>query len=331
MAQVYPFCAYRYNPQKVEPARVLTQPYDKITPEMQQQYAAASPYNLIAVEKGIAHPSDSPADNVYTRAANALDQWIAQNVLVKDSSPSFYAYFQEFRVPGSSELQVRQGLIALGKIEDYSAGVVFRHEQTLAGPKADRLELLRHTHAHTGQLFMLYDDPSQTVDASIEQAASAPPDTDLRDEYGVTHRLWRIRDPQAIAKIESALADKKLVIADGHHRYETALAYRNERRAQSGGAVDPNAPWERVMMTLVNARSKGLVILPTHRVVSGLAHFDVAALREKLAAYFDVRKIKLPADHAQWADAAHKALDDARRGGTPLEPMRAAISYCCLR
>jgi uncharacterized protein (DUF1015 family) len=315
MAQIFPFRAYRYNPQKVEPARVLTQPYDKITPEMQQKYAAQSPYNLIAVEKGLAHPGDTPADSVYTRAATALHQWIAQNILLKDAGPSFYAYFQEFAAPGSSERRVRQGLIALGKIEDYSAGVVYRHERTLAGPKADRLELLRHTRAHTGQLFMLYDDPSLTVDAILAQAAATQPDTGLRDEYGVMHKLWRISDPQAVTTIAAALAEKKLVIADGHHRYETALAYRNERRAQSGGAVDPDAPWERVMMTLVNARSKGLVILPTHRVVSGLPAFDLKALQEKLAPHFEVREIKLSKDHAQRADAAHKALDDAGRSG----------------
>ncbi len=314
MAQVSPFRAYRYNPAKAEPARVLTQPYDKITPEMQQRYAAQSPYNLVTVEKGLAHPGDSPADNVYTRAAKALEQWIAENVLVRDVAPSFYAYFQAFEVPGTQERRVRQGLIALGKIEDYSAGIVFRHEQTLAGPKADRLKLLRHTGAHTGQLFMLYDDPARSVDAILEQTAWASPETDFRDEFGVTHSLWRISDPQAIAKIQSELTAKKLVIADGHHRYETALAYRNECRAQSGSS-DPNAPWERVMMTLVNARSEGLVILPTHRVVSGLPHFNAAALQSKLAPYFETRSAKLPTDSAQWGAAVRAALVTASRTG----------------
>jgi uncharacterized protein (DUF1015 family) len=314
MAQVFPFRAYRYNPAKAEPPSVLTQPYDKITPAMQQRYAAQSPYNLVTVEKGPAYPGDSPADNVYTRAAKALEQWIAENVLVRDAAPSFYAYFQAFEVPGTQERRVRQGLIVLGRIEDYSAGVVFRHEQTLAGPKADRLELLRHTRAHTGQLFMLYDDPSRGVDAILEQTAKASPETDFRDEFGVTHSLWRISDPQAIAKIQSELAAKKLVIADGHHRYETALAYRNECRAQSGSS-DPNAPRERVMMTLVNARSEGLVILPTHRVVSGLPHFNAAALQNKLAPYFETRSTKLPTDSAQWGAAARAALVTASRTG----------------
>jgi uncharacterized protein (DUF1015 family) len=187
MAQLFPFRAYRYNPSKSDPARVLTQPYDKISPEMQQRYAAASPYNLITVEKGLSHADDSPSNNVYTRAARALEDWIAAKVLVQDSSPAFYAYFQEFEVPGTSVRHVRKGLIALGQVVDYSAGVVFRHEQTLAGPKADRLELLRHTHAHTGQLFMLYDDPARTAEAILERAAEKRADMDMRDEFGVIH------------------------------------------------------------------------------------------------------------------------------------------------
>ena len=234
MAQLFPFRAYRYNPSKSDPARVLTQPYDKITPEMQQRYAAASPYNLVTIEKGLANADDSASNNVYTRAARSLEDWIAAKVLVQDPSPAFYAYFQEFEVPGTSKRNVRKGLIALSQVEDYSAGVVFRHEQTLAGPKADRLELLRHTRAHTGQLFMLYDDPARRVDSILERTAATRPDMDMRDEFGVIHYIWRIAEPETIAAIQSEMADKKIVIADGHHRYETALAYRNEQRAAHG-------------------------------------------------------------------------------------------------
>jgi len=324
----FPFRAYRYNPAKAEPARVLTQPYDKITAEMQQRYAELSPYNLITVEKGLAHPGDSPADDVYTRAANALEQWIAENVLVKDSQPSFYAYFQAFEVPSSQERRLRQGLIALGKIEDYSAGIVFRHEQTLAGPKADRLELLRHTRAHTASSLCSMTTRFAAWTRSSSKQQKAPPETDFRDEYGVTHSLWRISDPQAIAKIQTELAAKKLVIADGHHRYETALAYRNECRAQSGSS-EPNAPWERVMMTLVNARSDGLVILPTHRVVSGLPHFDAAALQSKLAPYFQTRSTKLPADSAQWALLPAPRSSPQATPAARSEPMPEAIISSC--
>jgi uncharacterized protein (DUF1015 family) len=310
MAQLFPFRAYRYNPSKSDPARVLTQPYDKITPEMQQRYAAASPYNLVAVEKGLSHAEDTPANNVYTRADRALEDWIAAKVLVQDSLPCFYAYFQEFEVPGTPQRHIRKGLIALGQVVDYSAGVVFRHEQTLAGPKADRLELLRHTRAHTGQLFMLYDDPARRVDAILEKTASTRPDMDMRDEFGVIHYIWRIADTETIASIQSEMADKKIVIADGHHRYETALAYRNEQRAAHGTA-DPNAPYERVMMTLVNSHSDGLTILPTHRVVAGLGLFDLAKLLDYISEFFDVHTVRLEGSASQRVTKAREKLTAA--------------------
>ena len=168
MAEIFSFRAYRYNAARVEPAKVLTQPYDKITPAMADKYAAASPYNLIPVEKGKALPEDAPGNTVYTRAAKALEDWVRAGVIVRDATPSLYAYFQEYTVPGTSDRRVRKGFIALGRVEDYSAGVVFRHEQTLSGPKADRLELLRHTKTHTGQLFMLYSDAAARVDMLLD-------------------------------------------------------------------------------------------------------------------------------------------------------------------
>jgi len=290
MAEIFPFRAYRYNTALVEPAKVLTQPYDKITPAMAEKYAAASPYNLIPIEKGKSLPSDTPADNVYTRAAKLLDEWIQARVIVRDAAPSLYAYFQEYTVPGTNERRVRKGFIGAAWIEDYSAGVVFRHEQTLSGPKADRLELLRHTQTHTGQLFMIYSDPAERVDALLDAAAQTKPDVELRDEYDVVHRLWPITDVKTLETIHKEMADKKLVIADGHHRYETALAYRDERRARAG-RVDPDAPYEKVMMTLFNTASKGLTILPTHRVVANVPNFSFAGFRAALADAFDVTSL----------------------------------------
>lgn len=288
MAEIFPFRAFRYNASVADPAKVLTQPYDKITPAMAENYAAASPYNLIPVEKGKSLPGDTPTENVYTRAARTLEEWIRARVIVQDAAPSLYAYFQEYTVPGTNERRARKGFIAVGRIEDYSAGVVFRHEQTLSGPKADRLELLRHTETHTGQLFMLYSDPAARIDSLLDAAARTKPEVEIRDEYDVVHRLWPVTDAQTIESIRKEMVDKKLVIADGHHRYETALAYRDERRARAG-RVDLNAPYEKVMMTLFNTAGKGLTILPTHRVVSNVPNFSVAGLRAALADTFDVR------------------------------------------
>jgi uncharacterized protein (DUF1015 family) len=249
---------------------VVTQPYDKISAAMQQRYLALSPYNLVRVILGERSPGDDDTNNVYTRAAAHLKDWISAGVLARDAQPGIYPYFQRFSVPDTGDVLERKGFIAVGAVEDYSAGVVHRHEQTLAGPKKDRLELLRHTRAHFGQIFMLYPDPALAVDALLDQAAAATPLATVDDEYGAAHRIWRVSEPAAIGEFQRLMSDKKLLIADGHHRYETALAFRNENPELPGA--------DKVMMTFVNMHSPGLKILATHRVVRNLANFDGAAL-----------------------------------------------------
>jgi len=306
MAQVFPFRAFRYNPARAPFERVLTQPYDKISPAMQEKYYADDPHNLIAVEKGRNNSDDTPQNNVYTRAAASLEDWIRNGIVQQDPAPSFYAYSQEYTVPGTDERRTRRGFIGAGRLEDYSARVVFRHEQTLSGPKADRLELLRHTQTHTGQLFMLYSDPQRRVDEILAEAETSAPQTELRDEYGVTHRLWIISQPQRVAAIQKAMQDQKLVIADGHHRYETALAYRNECRSRAGKA-DAEAPFERVMMTFINTHSEGLTILPTHRVAAHIHDFSWPAVRRHLEPWFAAEEFPFSSD-AQKAEARKKFL-----------------------
>ena len=276
MAKIYPFQPFRYSEKAGLPENLVTQPYDKISPAMRSRYLAGSPYNLVRVILGERGPADSASDNVYTRAAAHLNHWIASGILVRDREPGVFPYFQEFTVPDTGERLVRRGFIALGPVVDYSAGVVYRHEQTLSGPKKDRLELLRHTHAHFGQLFMLYPDPVGAVDGLLEEAARQAPLLEVVDEYGDVHRVWKIGSAR---RIQELMADKKLLIADGHHRYETALAFRNENPSLTGA--------DRVMMTFVNMHSPGLKILATHRLVSGL---DAAALPE--LPDFDVTEIE---------------------------------------
>ncbi len=235
MADIYPFRAFRYDPQRVSPAQVVTQPYDKITPALQDRYYEASPHNLVRVILGRREENDNPANNVYSRAAGHFQEWRRQGILRQDALPSVYVYSQRFTAPGSTKELERRGFIALGRIEDYSAGVVFRHEQTLAKPKADRLDLLRATRAHFGQLFMLYEDSGQVesvLAGSADPGTSAPDVVEVEDENGVLHRVWQVTDPELIHSVQAAMRDKKLIIADGHHRYETALNYRNERRAR---------------------------------------------------------------------------------------------------
>ncbi len=259
MARIYPFQALRYTPQAGPLASLVTQPYDKISSAMRERYLSLSPYNLVRLILGERQPEDNQAANVYTRAAAHLNDWIARGMLARDAEPAIFPYFQDFTVPDTGERLTRKGFIALGAVEDYSAGIVHRHEQTLAGPKKDRLELLRHTHAHFGQIFMLYPDRAGEVDALLEQATQAAPLAEVTDEYGVGHRMWRLA---AAARIQESMTDKKLLIADGHHRYETALAFRNENPQLAGAG--------RVMMTFVNMYSPGLKILATHRLVNGI-------------------------------------------------------------
>ena len=270
MATVKPFQPFRYTSEAGDPKNLLTQPYDKISPAMQAQYLAASPYNLVRVILGERDAQDNASSNVYTRAAKHLEDWIRDGILAQDPQPGFYAYFQDFAVPDTNERATRMGFIGLGKVEDYAAGVVYRHEQTLSGPKKDRLELLRHTRAHFGQIFMLYPDRAGSVDEVLVQAATGAPLLDVLDEYQARHRLWPIADTAAI---QALMADKKLLIADGHHRYETALAYRQEHPAA-----------EFVMMTFINMYSPGLKILATHRVLRNLDGFQAAALLTKARA-----------------------------------------------
>jgi uncharacterized protein (DUF1015 family) len=286
MAEIHPFRALRYDTNKVKPSEVLTQPYDKITPAMQERYYAATPYNLIAIEKGKSFPDDSAGNNVYTRAAKKLSEWIAQKIVMQDETPAIYVYSQEYLVPGTHTRKVRIGFIALGRLEDYSAKIVFPHERTLTAPKADRMELLRHTQVQTGQLFMLYDDRARTIDTYLEEIARTPTLLELHDEFDVTHRLWPVNDLAFIRRIQAAMADKKIIIADGHHRYETALNFRNECRTKLG-KTDPRAAYDFAMMTFINSHSRGLTILPTHRLIRNVANFDFERFRKALAPFFD--------------------------------------------
>ena len=315
MADVHPFRAFRYDPQQVSPSQVVTQPYDKITPALQERYYAASPHNLVRIILGRREQNDNPANNVYSRAAAHFREWREQGVLRQDSQPSIYLYSQRFTLPNSSTEMERRGFIALGRVEDYAAGVVFRHEQTLAKPKADRLDLLRATRAHFGQIFMLYEDSGQ-IESLL--TTDANPDIEVTDEHGVVHRVWQVSDPAVIKSLQSTMSNKKLIIADGHHRYETALAYRNQRRTSALSTTvlpDPaSSPSEFVMMTFVDMNSPALVILPTHRLVHSLPSFSEEAFRNSARAFFDVDEIDASLD----APRAMATLRESGRCGTTI-------------
>jgi uncharacterized protein (DUF1015 family) len=309
MARIYPFRALRYNPSRVRIEDVVTQPYDKITPSMQQAYYQRSPYNLVRIILGLPELFDGapgsdgkgPSD-IYSRAARDFADWRAEGVLTREKDPCIFAYSQRFTVPGSNNVTIeRRGFIALGEVSGYKHGVVFRHEQTLAKPKSDRLNLLRSTRAHFGQIFMLYSDPAQTAERLLFSGNTSA-DIEVTDEYGVLHRVFRISDPGTINILSAEMEDKKLIIADGHHRYETALEYSREHAPANpaGGErksyllPQPPYPEAAVMMTFVNMDSEGLVILPTHRVVFGLKDFSASGFLERAASFFEIENLGNP-------------------------------------
>jgi len=308
MADIRPFHALRYNQQKVTASQVVTQPYDKITPGMQEKYYAASPFNLVRIILGHSKPLDNTRENVYTRAAAFSRQWRQDDILQQDAAASIYPYSQTFTAPTGNQFE-RRGFIALGRVEDYSAKVVFRHEQTLAKPKADRLDLLRATRVHYEQLFLLYEDSGE-IDSLLATSNRAA--IDVADEYGVAHRVWQVSDATVIASVQAKMRDQKLVIADGHHRYETALNYRNECR--TAGNSNGEAPPEFVMMTFFNMNDPGLLILPTHRVVHSLASFSVDEFQKASREFFEVESV----DPAIEAGRATALLQERGAAGTAL-------------
>jgi uncharacterized protein (DUF1015 family) len=342
MARLYPFRALRYDPARVNMEDVVTQPYDKITPAMQQRYYEASPHNLIRIILGKHEPNDTEAQdflppgekahNVYTRAAETLREWRRDRVLAEESEPAVYGYSQTYEVPGTNETRERRGFIALGHLYDYADKVVYRHEQTFPKHKSDRLALFKATRAYCEQIYMLYSDPAFTAEKLIFGANgpgknfsgmigpdTAAADLAITDEYNVVHRLWKITDPNIINLLLTAMADKKLIIADGHHRYETSVAYAKERSAQlklpfkqaipgdedSSPSViadgdtrstlpTPAFPEAAMMMTFVNMDAPGITILPTHRVVHGLPNFSSPDFLTKASAFFNVKELATP-------------------------------------
>ena len=318
MAEILPFRALHYNPALVGRLdQVVTQPYDKISAEMQARYYDLSPYNLARIIRGREFLEDTPQDNVYVRAARDFRDWIERRVLVSGVEPALYPYHQEYAIPGQragdgehQSRNVRCGFIALCRLEDYSAGVVHRHEETLSGPKADRLELLKATRAHFGQIFMLYSDPEGAIEKMVDQESGNKPWERGEDEYRTTHSVWRVTDPLAIERVVEGMRAKKLVIADGHHRYETALAYRDWRRAQG----DTGHRAEYVMATFVRMEGSGLTILPTHRVVHGVPGFDWARFVSAAQTVFEVVEASLGASLGD-----SPALAEAGRGSAGIE------------
>lgn len=280
MAKIIPLKGVRYNQEKIGSlADIVTPPYDIIDEKAQQGYYDKSPFNVIRLEYGQTSPTDTDKDNRYTRAAKDFKSWLEETILVSEDKPALYLYEQEFTHRGSRI--IRRGFICGIKVEEYSTGVVLPHEQTLSKPKSDRLNLLRACQANFSSIFSLYADESRSVERVLDKAReNNRPDIDITDENGEDHRLWVITDEAAIKEVSTIMADKKLFIADGHHRYETSLNYNREMAELGFNGYD------NVLMTLVNLYDEGLVVYPTHRLIRDLPGLNLNDLLEALTRDF---------------------------------------------
>ncbi|MBN2136160.1 MAG: DUF1015 domain-containing protein [Acidobacteria bacterium] len=288
MAKVFPFRAYRYNKKKVKLENVITQPYDKINTDLQGEYYKKDSHNVVRMLLGKELKGDNDLCNKYTRAHCYFWHWVENDVMVRDGKPAFYAYHQEYKVEGKKV--VRKGFIGLAEVEPFG-GTVKAHEKTLDAPKADRLNLMKATHTTQGQIFMLYSDPKLTVNKVLEeQIAGKKPDMQLKDDYDETHKLWIVDDPAAIKKIQKAMNDQKLFIADGHHRYETGVNYYNFMK-ENGVEKIGNENIQNLMMTFVNIDEPGLTVLATHRLVHSLKDFNKDSFLKKMEKYFRIEEI----------------------------------------
>ncbi|HLY31772.1 MAG TPA: DUF1015 domain-containing protein [Ktedonobacterales bacterium] len=287
MADVRPLPGIRYSPE-VDLAEVVTPPYDVISPDAQGRYYERSPQNIIRLELGMEQPTDDALDNRYTRAARTFAEWRWQGVLQQDP-PTLYLYEQRFTALGAERR--RLSLLARVRIEPWEAGVILPHERTLSKPKDDRLKLTRATAATLSPIMALYDDPRGALAKTFAGVRRRKPPIAFSDEAGEEHRLWAVRDAAQFAAVSQFFADRQLYIADGHHRYETALTYRDEVRAMRRELSAEDAP-NFTLMALSAIEDPGLVVLPTHRIVRGLDMERLANMSDELGAHFTVEPLE---------------------------------------
>jgi uncharacterized protein (DUF1015 family) len=286
MADIRAFRAFRYDLGRAGAlGDVIAPPYDVIDPALQQALYDRSPYNVIRLILNKETPRDTDADNRYTRAARFLRDWQADGVLARDSARGLYVYHQDFEVEGKRH--TRKGFLARVRLEPFGKGRIYAHEETMSGPKADRLKLFHATHMNLSPIFGLYPDEGGAVQKALDDVAGRALPLEATDHLGVVSRLWPVSDQHAVSTVTGLMGPKPVFIADGHHRYETALHYLEERRG-AGEVRDDEAAANFVLMMLVSMSDPGLAILPTHRLVSGLPELTADRLRALLGQHFEV-------------------------------------------
>ncbi|MBZ4645550.1 MAG: hypothetical protein JG777_1039 [Clostridia bacterium] len=290
MAHIIPFKGLRYNNEMIKDlSLVTTPPYDVISPSAQENYYNMHPNNVIRLELGKEYAGDGQDNNKYTRAASYLNEWIASGILTFEASPALYLYEQVFTLK-NGVIKSCKGIVALVELEEFSKGVILPHEETLSKAKTDRFNLMSTTYSNFSQIFSLYMDAEKKVTGLINRLSEEPPHISFKSADNIIQNLWIITNESVIAEIQEYFKDKQLFIADGHHRYETALNFRNKLREENP-QYSKDDLFNYVMMMLVEMDDPGLVVFPTHRVVKDLEKFDEQVLIDQLKENFDVERI----------------------------------------
>jgi uncharacterized protein (DUF1015 family) len=291
MAIIAPFKGITYNFETFDDiTKLLAPPYDVISEEEQEEFYQANPYNVIRLTLGKRKTGDSDWDNRYTRSAGLWERWQSEEVLVPSESPSIYVTSLTYDPGDASGTRVRWGLIALVRIEEEGSGIILPHEKTFSAHKDDRLRLMRASNAQFSQVFALYEDPENTVFEALKRPIQGSPQVSFQYRDGTGHQLWTVQDPSIFRHVADAMLEKPIIIADGHHRYETARNFRNIMRARYG-LRPPNRSYEYVMMYLTNMNDVGLTILPSHRMVKRCESFELKAFLESLKQWFEVTTV----------------------------------------
>ena len=317
MAKIVPFRAVRYNLGQIsDPGTVMAPPYDVISPVMQEDLYQRSPYNVVRLILGKIAESDTEKNNRYTRSADDFAEWQRKGILTRDSQPAIYLYDQEYQTE-KGETVVRKGFIALTRIEDFSSGVVKPHEKTLAGPKTDRLNLTKACRANFSPIFSLYSDPCCVLEALTRKLKEEPPTVNVTDDDGIQHRLWQVSDTDIIHKAQELLDKKPLFIADGHHRYETALNFRNYMREKKPN-FSGKETFNFVLMYFANMEDQGMQIFPTHRLIFNLSDFDLDSLLKKLEGPFQIETQTVDSSNPGARAKVREALEQKGQEGHAL-------------
>ena len=292
MAVIAPFKGILYEKEKVgDFSKVVAPPYDVISPEGQERLYQKSNYNIVRLDFAKGLTDDNETNNRYTRAASDFKKWMDEGVLVRDEKPAIYIYEQDYRLKDGS-IKTRRGFISLVRLEDFDSGLILPHERTLSGPKTDRLNLTRAVGANLSPIFSLYSDPGLKTSALLSGESKNPPVIDVQGEDGVNNRIWRISDEATINALIRKMSDKMIFIADGHHRYETALNYRNEMREKNPGYTGEEG-FNYTLMYFSNMDDEGLTIFPTHRLIYGVKDFDPSVFEKRLSENFDIEHLKI--------------------------------------